>query len=225
MAAAPLESSSTPPDATTTDSTRPSGEPMEDIDPQSTRKRPRLDSGSGACESLPAPTDTSSSTSQPAPDAPAIADLKAPVPNRPASRMAINMKSPTITENIPSATEEALIDEPYADTAQPSGEQPMNVVSLSSSPTQSPEIEVAELEDMDQDPNTTSWKTLGEALRDPLVPDVVELREPLYFPDSFPTLDQDREPRENLEEICAIIEKGMIKMQLIPVCLPFAPID
>ncbi|KAL4783116.1 hypothetical protein BJX76DRAFT_270130 [Aspergillus varians] len=209
MAAAPLESSSTPPDSTSTDTTRPPGDSMEEIDPQSTRKRPRLDSGSGACESLPAPDETSAPHSEAAPDAPAIPDEGAPTPNRPASRMTINMKSPTTAGNNPSALDDTTAGERDASTsAQPSGEQPTNVVSLSPSPAQSPEIEVAELEYMDQDPNTTSWKSLGEALRDPLVPDIVQLREQVYLPDTFPTIDQDREPHENLEEISAIIEKG-----------------
>ncbi|KAL4918129.1 hypothetical protein BDW62DRAFT_68207 [Aspergillus aurantiobrunneus] len=209
MAAAPLENSSTPPDAVSTDTARPPGDSMEEIDPQSTRKRPRLDSGSGACESLPVPDEGSAPLSEAAPDAPAIADQKAPAPNRPASRITINMKSPTIAGNHPSAPEDTPAGEPNTDTsAQPGDGQPTNVVSLSSSPAQSPEIEVAELEDMDQDPNTTSWKSLGEALREPLGPDVVQLRDQVYLPDSFPTIDQDRDPRENLEEICAIIEKG-----------------
>ncbi|KAL5003429.1 hypothetical protein BDV10DRAFT_154983 [Aspergillus recurvatus] len=211
MAVAPLESSSTPPDATSNDTTRPPGELMEEIDPQSTRKRPRLDSGSGACESLPAPDEASAPLPETAPDAPAKADQEAAVPNRPASRMTINMKSPTTADKRPSAPEDTLTGEPDADTdasARTSGGQPSNVVSLSSSPAQSPEIEVAELEDMDQDPNTTNWKSLDEALRDPLVADVVQLREQVHLPDSFPVLDQDREPRENLEEICLYIEKG-----------------
>ncbi|KAL4938191.1 hypothetical protein BDV06DRAFT_201525 [Aspergillus oleicola] len=206
MAAAPLKSSSTPPDATSTDTTHPPGDSMEDTDPQSTRKRPRLDSGSGACEALPAPDETPTPITETAPDAPATADQAALTPNRPASRMTINMKSPTTPGNPPTALQEK--QEPDVDSsAQSSAEQPTNVVSISSSPGQSPEIEVAELEDMDQDPNTTSWKSLGEALRDPSMPDVVELREQIYLPDDFPTLDQDREPRENLEEICGIIEK------------------
>ncbi|KAL4777550.1 hypothetical protein BDW60DRAFT_202441 [Aspergillus nidulans var. acristatus] len=211
MAAAPLESSSTPPDATSTDTTRSLGDSMEEIDPQSTRKRPRLDSGSGACESLPTPDEASAPLPETAPDAPAIADQEAAVPNRPASRMTINMKSPTSADKQPTATEDTPTEGPDADadaSARTTGGQPLNVVSLSSSPAQSPEIEVAELEDMDQDPNTTNWKSLGEALRDPLVADVVQLREQVHLPDSFPVLDQDREPRENLEEICLYIEKG-----------------
>ncbi|RDW90490.1 putative ubiquitin C-terminal hydrolase [Aspergillus mulundensis] len=210
MAVAPLESSSTPPGATSTDTTRPPGDSMEESDPQSTRKRPRLDSGSGACESLPAPDEASTALSETAPNAPAIADQEAAVPNRPASRMTINMKSPTTTDTLPSARENTPAGEPIADTdtdARISGEQPSNVVSLSSSPAKSPEIEVAELEDMDQDPSTTSWKSLGEALRDPSMPDVVQLREQVHFLDTFPAINHEH-PRENLDDALIMIEKG-----------------
>jgi ubiquitin carboxyl-terminal hydrolase 34 len=124
--------------------------------------------------------------------------------------MTINMKSPTITDNRPTTPEDNPGEEPAADTStKPGGDEPTNVVSLSSTPTQSPEIEVAELEDMDQDPNTTSWRSLGEALRDPLVPDVVQLREQVYLPDTFPVVEHDHEPHENLDDMCAVFEKGM----------------
>jgi ubiquitin carboxyl-terminal hydrolase 34 len=125
--------------------------------------------------------------------------------------MTINMKSPTTDDNHPPALDDENPIE-ISDTdapAQASGEQVTNVISSPSSPAQSPEIEVAELEDMDQDPNTTSWKSLGEALRDPLTPDVVQLREKVSFPDTFPAIEQDRDPRDNVEELCVIIEKGM----------------
>jgi ubiquitin carboxyl-terminal hydrolase 34 len=189
---------------------------MEEIDPQSTRKRPRLDSGSGVCESLSLVNEIVT-VPESTPDAPAITDEEAPVLKRSASRMTINMKSPATppTPNTPNNptpdSEQSLVEEmdPVA-SAQPISEQPTNVVSLSSTPAQSPEIEVAELEDLDQDPNTTSWKPLGEALRDPSVPDVVQLRtpEPVDLPGIFPWLSVEQEPRENLAEICMAIEKG-----------------
>ncbi|KKK18163.1 hypothetical protein ARAM_004521 [Aspergillus rambellii] len=216
MAAAPLESSSPPPDATPSDSTRSPGDSMEEIDPQSTRKRPRLDSGSGACESWSTPNETSPQVSQPIPDAPAVADQEAPVSNRPASRMTINMKSPSTIDRMASAPPEESLAEQPDPGPEPSvlstgerGTNASNAVSLSSSPAPSPEIEVAELEDMDQDPSTTSWKSLGSALQDPLTPDVVQLHEPLSLTETFPKLRPNQELRENLEEICTIIEKGL----------------
>ncbi|KAG2411729.1 hypothetical protein HFD88_009285 [Aspergillus terreus] len=210
MAAAPLESSSTPPDAISIESTRPSGDSMEDIDPQSTRKRPRLDSGSGALETLSTDDPSRSRTSEPTPDAPAMTDKEEPqLPSssRPASRVTINMKSPP-TETPASGLEDPS-DHPTATlpAASPdeSGARPSNAISVSSSRTQSPEIEVAELEDMDQDPGTSNWRSLGEALRDP---EVVQLHEQQSLIDTFPRLRQDIDATENLEEIAAILEKG-----------------
>ncbi|KAL3457508.1 hypothetical protein BJX64DRAFT_268792 [Aspergillus heterothallicus] len=216
MAVAPLESSSTPPNITSTDTTRSPGDSMEETDPQSTRKRPRLDSGSGVCDSLSVVNETAAAIPKYTPDAPAVTDEEAPVLNRPASRMTINMKSPTTpptpkTPDTPTPTSEQSLTEESnpAASGRPIGEQPANVVSPSSSPAQSPEIEVAELEDMGQDPNTTSWKPLGEALREHSIADVVQLRtpEPVDLPSLFPSLSEDRDPRENLAEIYLTIEK------------------
>lgn len=212
MAVAPLDSSSTPPDAPSPDTTRPAGDSMEEINSPFTRKRPRLDSGSGACESLPAPNKATTPLPEAAAlDAPATAIQQAPTPNRPASRMTINTKSPTTAtaDHRPPGNGESSADAP----AEPSDEQPANAVSPSSSPARSPEIEVAELEDMDQDPNNTNWKTLGEALRDPAMPDVVQLREQVDLLDTFPTLDSERDLRDNLEGLCLILEKGLISIR------------
>ena len=97
MAAAPLESSSTtPPGVQSTDSTRPPGDPMEDTAPQSTRKRPRLDSGSGIRENWSDKTDAAPMSDQ-APGAPAPGDHEALASTRPPSRVTINVKSPTTT--------------------------------------------------------------------------------------------------------------------------------
>lgn len=207
MAAAPLDSSSTPPDAISTDSTRPLGHPMEESDPQSTRKRPRLDSGSRACELWSASNETAASRlPDHIPDAPATTAQEASPSSRPASRVAIKLKSPT-PDNMASVPEVSPVsgDLP-APSAGVAGVDVSTAISLSSSPAQSPEIEVADLEDMDQDPNTSSWKSLGEAMREPETPDVVQLQAPLT--DAFPRIHMGNELRENLEEICAIIEKG-----------------
>ncbi|PWY93275.1 ubiquitin C-terminal hydrolase [Aspergillus sclerotioniger CBS 115572] len=211
MAAAPLDSSSTPPDAISTDSTRPLGHPMEESDPQSTRKRPRLDSGSRACESWSASNETAASRlSNHIPDAPATTAQEASPSSRPASRVAIKLKPPTSGDKMASAPEDSPAEHSSGDLPAPSaGEAGVDIstaISLSSSPAQSPEIEVADLEDMDQDPNTSSWKSLGEAMREPETPDVVQLQAPLT--DTFPRIHMGNELRENLEEICAIIEKG-----------------
>jgi ubiquitin carboxyl-terminal hydrolase 34 len=72
----------------------------------------------------------------------------------------------------------------------------------------SPEIEVADLEDMDQDPNTSNWRPLGEALRDQGAAEVVQVHERLSLADSFPKIRGNVDLRESLEEIVTMIEKG-----------------
>ncbi|PLB47101.1 ubiquitin carboxyl-terminal hydrolase [Aspergillus steynii IBT 23096] len=216
MAAAPLESSSTtPPDVKSTDSTRPPGDPMEDTDPQSTRKRPRLDSGSGIRENWSDKTDAAPMSDQ-APGAPAPGDHEALASTRPPSRVTINVKSPTTTAaptdsmaSVSAAPEDPPVAQPDpsapSHSAEDAGANASKAISLSSSPAQSPEIEVAELEDMDQDPNTSNWKPLGDALGEP---DVVQLQEQPPLTETFPKLRPLQDARDNLEEICAVIEKG-----------------
>ncbi|KAL4889224.1 hypothetical protein BDV59DRAFT_187150 [Aspergillus ambiguus] len=210
MAAAPLESSSTPPDATPIDSTRPSGDFMEETDPQSTRKRPRLDSGSGVRETLSTDEASASRLSEPVSDAPAVTDkepVQLPTSARPPSRVTINMKSPSM-DHPPTDLEDPS---PQLSSTLPpgspdeTGAHPSNAISVSSSRTQSPEIEVAELEDMDQDPSASNWRSLDEALRDP---EVVQLHDQPSLIDMFPRLRRDIDAVENLEEIAAILEKG-----------------
>ena len=238
MAAAPLDSSSTPPGAAAaeSDQTRFHGDPMEDTDPQSTRKRPRLDSGSRVCESWS--TDEmagrTAAAAAPVTAADGAADQEASAAaSRPASRVTINVKSPTTGSR---ELESGPVDDPAtsssssttlpdqsssaggapptqsqsADTSNTAaGQASNNAISLSSSPVQSPEIEVADVEDVDQDTNTTStWKPLGEAMRDRVTPEVVQLQDQLSLTDTFPKLHEHLGLRENLDEVCAIIEKG-----------------
>lgn len=236
MAAAPLDSSSTTPPgaaAAESDQTRFHGDPMEDTDPQSTRKRPRLDSGSRVCESW-STDDMSGRTAPTAPvtAADGAADHEASTAaSRPASRVTINVKSPTTGSAelglgpgddpaTSSSSSTTLPDQSSsggggapppaqqsADT-DTAGQASNNAISLSSSPVQSPEIEVADVEDVDQDTNTSNWKPLGEAMRDRVTPEVVQLQDQLSLTDTFPKLHEHLGLRENLDEVCAIIEKG-----------------
>ncbi|KAF7115388.1 hypothetical protein CNMCM5793_002204 [Aspergillus hiratsukae] len=212
MAAAPLDGSSTPPDATLfTDSTRPHGDSMEDLDPQSTRKRPRLDSGSSVVETLSIDEAAISRMSEPTPAAPAAPgtiDHDVPLSTGPASRVTINVKSPT-SDTMATDSPDTTPEHPGAGPlSAPQAADSPKVVSIASTPAQSPEIEVADLEDMDQDPNTSTWRTLGEALREPITPEVVQLQGQPPLSGTFPKLRDSDDVRENLEGIGAIIEKG-----------------
>ncbi|KAL1967875.1 hypothetical protein VTN77DRAFT_2564 [Rasamsonia byssochlamydoides] len=227
MAGTPLDSSSTstPPGAVSPDGPpRSYDEPMEDIDPQATRKRPRLDSGSasrGAMSTEESPArDSASPTAYNLEEA-----AEAPASRHPASRVTINMKSPTRPVRTmdgamddpeePPSQEDGVksnitppdVDHPENNTAM-TGAQSSAAISISSSPVRSPEIEVAEVEDMDQDPNTSNWRPLGEALRDQNAAEVIQLHEQMPLTDSFPKLRGNLDLRESVEEIVNMIEKG-----------------
>ncbi|KAJ5286999.1 hypothetical protein N7478_002685 [Penicillium angulare] len=209
MAEPPPESSHTPPVASLIDSTRSHGDSMEDSDPQATRKRPRLDSGSRVGESL-----SIDACATPAAVPASEMDLT-PDSGRP-SKVTINVKSPNI--DMPSekvAPPSKQPEQPHT-TSQPPSPTPNtdipdttspNVVSISSSPAQSPEIEVAELEDMDQYPNTGSWGPLEDALRDHATREVVEVHDTASLIDSFPRYREDQNSRDNLRRVILMMEK------------------
>ncbi|OJJ50521.1 hypothetical protein ASPZODRAFT_148016 [Penicilliopsis zonata CBS 506.65] len=273
MAAAPLESSNSTPlppplpaALSSPESSREQqnsglmeGEP-DDI-PPTTRKRPRLDSGSAVCESLSAHEAASASSAaaehkkhehvqeqekEHEPEQEPVEEAASKL-NRPASRVAIiSMKkspeppsSPMATEPtepaefeplpeqegpIPMSTpasseghQEACIEESFADpsAAAATAAASANAISISSSPSQSPEIEVAEVEDMDQDPAESNWRILGAADTDPdamgdrpTPQEVVQIHDPVPLAENFPRLHGNRDMRENMEEIGALIEKG-----------------
>ena len=156
---------------------------MEDTDSSSTRKRPRLDSGERVYRSMSAdPTiaafsdnDLANSRANPA-DSQASSQLSGMTKGHPPvaltpSKFTINVResidktSPTQSftafEGIPSASGSDCKE----DTSQPTLSVNMEisspkVISVSSSPSHSPEIEVAEVENMNDDPRETRWKTL-----------------------------------------------------------------
>lgn len=68
-----------------------------------------------------------------------------------------------------------------------------HVISPPPSPSQSPEIEVAEVEDMNQEPGQTKWRTLGSAS------DLLQLREELWS--VFPCRGRAQTVPETAEEI------------------------
>lgn len=198
MAEPPPESSHSTPGTPVSDSTRVHSS-MEDSRPEGHRKRPRLDSGSRVSESL-------SIDAALTPAAPASAmDLS---PDSRPSKMTINVKSPT------SDMDAESIDPipPPSDSRPPHSipepdANPNNVISISSSPAHSPEIEVAELEDMDQDPNTSNWRPLEEALRDQTQPEVIEVDDMLSPVDSFPCVQEKATALENLEYMILVIDR------------------
>lgn len=205
MAEPPPESSYTPPDTPLSESARSHERSMEESEPNGTRKRPRLDSGSRATEGLSL-EGAALTAPVPAAEMDITADL---VGDSNDSKMTINTKSA-----VPETTDETTPPSPDLPdpSAQPETQQTDSTstgyISISSSPAQSPEIEVAELEDMDQDPNTSSWRPLEEALREQLQTEVVNVEETDSLVDSFPRVRDRLSARESLTRISAMIERG-----------------
>lgn len=240
MAASPLDSSSTPhPAAVAVDPPGSPNDPMEDTYTQATRKRPRLDSGNHSNESMtmsvPSPSSDSghygndqllSGGSLVPPAATSVPDPETPNPQRPSSRVTINMKSPTLHDDSASHTVEetpAVSDQLQSEQSEQQEQHEQHeqfqmspdltshaqtAISITSSPSRSPEIEVAEVEDMDQDPSTSNWRSLEDALREE--PDLVHMHDEVSLAESFPRLRQDCDVREAIEEIANYFERGEI---------------
>ncbi|KAI1835108.1 hypothetical protein DTO006G1_6636 [Penicillium roqueforti] len=179
---------------------------MDDLDPQATRKRPRLDSGSRV-----SPTLSLDGTSRTASVAPASDMDEASDSGNPVNKVTINTKSPLspMAPDLPpsdaglSGSDLELL--PDTDTAP----NP-NPISLSSSPSssRSPQIEVAEPEDINQDPNTSNWKSLGQVVRDQDEPEVIEIQDVAPLSDSFPKVHTEMTPRENFKALGDMLEFG-----------------
>ncbi|KAJ5155272.1 hypothetical protein N7492_008075 [Penicillium capsulatum] len=203
MAEPPPESSHTPPGTPLSDSTRHQGDFMEDHDTHATRKRPRLDSGSGV-ESL-----SIDSAAVPAFDMDLTPD------SRPAGKMTINVKSPS--SDMPPESTDTVPAHPASPPAPPTHADATadSVISIPSSPapspSHSPEIEVAAPEDMDHDPHTSNWKPLEEAMRDQdqdqAAPEIVEVHSMASLVELFPNVRGNLSARENLSRVCVMIER------------------
>ncbi|TPX26244.1 hypothetical protein DIZ76_011705 [Coccidioides immitis] len=210
---------------------------MEDSDPRSTRKRPRLDSGNDSLESMAMsthspvggdddrPSQSNSNPSAPLPPTSRPSTPEFPSPHRPASRVTINMKSPVLSNPQGTVSDElSIIPSAEAQGHDPSSPQrhpPPDVptqnnkaisITSSPSPTQSVKIEVAELEDIDQSPSTSNWRSLGDALQAPsMVEEVVQIQEQFSPIESFPRVRQSFDNREVIDDIRNVIEKGHLR--------------
>jgi len=178
----------TPTRAKSAGSSSPHRDLMEDADPSSTRKRPRLDSGDRAHRSMSAdplgatPSNAGlakasaiSPDGQSALQSPEAGDGLPPLALTP-SKVTINVREPT-TNNSPTrqTTHSDTVssirggdggDEPSAPRPISSsnvGSPSAKPISVASSPPRSPEIEVAEIEDMNDNAGETRWKSLANA--------------------------------------------------------------
>lgn len=198
-------------------SARPSPRPrdyMDDSDSSLTRKRPRLDSGDRTYRSMsadelaatPSPLNHNEPSSGSAQNDQARSMV--PTPSQTPCKVTINLRGSDQSISQPStseahhSTDQALQPHqqsvPKADaTSVAGGNSSPDVISVSSSPFQSPEIEVAEVEDIEDQSGETRWRTLGDAT-DP---------QPRLLA-GFPYHSLDRTLKEDVGHIAHCIESG-----------------
>lgn len=195
-----------------------------------TPKRQRVDSGSGTGKSSDVPeilsieaasaASAASSSAAAAAAAAAATSVTAVTPS-PATnfhspaKVTINMKSPTseLPEPIDSSspTLHAALPQSPSPNATPTSIPNSNAVSASapSSPEASPQIEIADPEDMEQDSNHSNWRPLEEIVRrdsqSDLIQDIADMT-PLV--DLFPRVRPELSASNSVARFIQIMDKG-----------------
>ncbi len=225
MEIASLGAPSTPVRAISAGPSPPRRDSMDDSDPSLTRKRPRLDSGDRSYRSMSADelaNTPSRNLLRHSPSTPARymnvsnrdgeATVLASASGTP-SKVTINVKEPLPTNSPPgptmSSTELDTMRAELAPSEASTVEVPLvvdasspEIISVSSSPSRSPEIEVAEIEDMSEAPSETRWRCLSEA---------TELQRTLLR--AFPFAARNRHPRQAIDAIIMAFDNGRLISQ------------
>lgn len=187
---------------------------MDDSDCSLTRKRPRLDSGdrsyrSMSADELPATTSHCEQNGLPvAPTQDNLANFMVSTPSQTPCKVTINVRDsghsisqlPSAeahqpTESTVQTNQQSLPKFVEASTADDLSSP--DVISVSSSPLHSPEIEIAEVEDIDDASVHTKWRTLGDA---------AEIQQGIL--EGFPYHVPQRTLREDVDLIASHIEFG-----------------
>jgi len=208
-------SPSTPTRAKSAGPSSPYTDRMDDTDSSGTRKRPRLDSGERTYRSMSADrlkttpsehgiSDTVSTQTHAHPPS-GSATAISPVGLTP-TKVTINVREPVVASSPPLPSPQATNDPAQSVEAQqfssPVNQESPKVVSVQSSPMHSPEIEVAEIEDMSDGPSLTRWRPLGGTSR-------LEARQiQLELLSNFPLVDRCRSVPKALSEIAKQLEKS-----------------
>ena len=202
---------------------------MEDTDSSGTRKRPRLDSGDRAYRSMSADrlgaTPTNPGLAE-APTTPQHAQVSSqssetasglPSMSLTPSKVTINVREPnTIASPTPPSTQVAgppslrgggggdIIPTSSNDPSSKLDSSPSNVISVTSSPPRSPEIEVAEIEDMNDESGDTRWRPLISATS---LMDAKDIQQSVL--EDFPYLgERGRNLRKTIAALAQTFEKG-----------------
>lgn len=169
----------TPPNSTRAKSAGPISphhSPMDDVNSSESRKRPRLDSGNRTLRSMSVDRPSSSPPLSVSTNHPFTQDHAQPddsttsLPPPTPTKVTINLRE----SQLPSETAAATAGAPEADGAdgtasrQPSPPRPdsAKLASVPSSPTGSPEIQIAEVEDISDEPAVTRWRPLKSSVHE-----------------------------------------------------------
>ena len=203
---------------------------MEDTDASGTRKRPRLDSGDRTYRSMSAdrlgatPIDSGLAKGPETPPHPQTSSQSSETAGglpsmslTPSKEVTINVREPSAILS-PTRTSAQVYgttslrggggghDVPSSshDPPNKTDSSPSNVISVTSSPPHSPEIEVAEVEDMNDESGETRWKPLISATS---LMDAKEIQQSVL--DDFPYLgERGRNLRKTIALLAQTFEKG-----------------
>ena len=215
-----LGAPSTPVRASSAEASPPCRNPMDDSDLSQTRKRPRLDSGDRSYRSMSADelaNTPSRNTLRHSPSTPARYQTATAKENETSvlpsvcgtpSKVTINVKDPLPDDSPPQTTasisgmdtkggQGVFSQAPNVEGSTEAQASSPDVISVSSSASRSPEIEVAEVEDMNEMPGETRWRSLGEATE-------IQRR---HLQD-FPYVTRSRNPYHTIDAIITAIDKG-----------------
>lgn len=209
----------TPTRATSAGPSPPRRNLMEDADSSVKRKRPRLDSGERTRRSMSAdPLTSAASSFEPSftprrgetlPAAARENVVSAPIDRTP-SKVTINVRDPVQSGSafVPVTNGAHIsVSSDRGEPLNPNQTEPTvriksqssDVVSLASTPTRSPEIEVAEVEDINEEPGQTKWRPLAHVM------DGKDLQDALIK--KFPYAGGTRDVRETLRLLSQAFEK------------------
>ena len=192
---------------------------MEDVDSSATRKRPRLDSGDKILQTMSThdsaivqvssidhdqpPQDPKETLITSFSDSNADADrhlLQSP------SKVTINVRDRGLDAPSPSTSPPATgMSSPHDSLEQSTSSAtimpstPPRIPTASPTPSRSPEIEVAELEEFDDDPRNTRWKSLHESNATDTLRELLAL---------FPGTGQHRNALTAISQLNATLERG-----------------
>ena len=232
MEASSLVIPRTPNRATSEGPTPPPRNSMEDADSSVTRKRPRLDSGDRAYRSMSADGKLSTQfRAEPGKHLPQSDDgdplhdgaeaqciVSADSISGTPAKVTINVRDPALSSSPllqagtgPQFFQHEGVSDPFEEQhPQHITSSPQVVTTVSSSPPGTPDIEIAELEDIDGHYGPTVWRTSGSMM------DFLDLQHNLLH--QFPHCDTYENPVHALVAICNTMTQGKPDMIIPLLC-------